>query len=87
MKIDLTRAPEVQTFEVAGRTILVGAVKGKHMVRAQAEGGAKAGSVELGYRTLASAIKETMGEDAPTYAELLDLSVADAAPLLALING
>lgn len=73
-------------FEVAGRKIYFGAIKGKHMIVAQTQAGAKGGSVELGYRTLTAAILEAMGPEAVTYAELVDMDIKDVTPMLATIE-
>jgi hypothetical protein len=79
-------AVDVKTFTVGELTIQIGPIKGKHMVKAQRDGGPKAGQIEMGFRTLAAAMEEAMGADAPTYVELLEQPVKDIEPLLALIS-
>jgi hypothetical protein len=93
MKIDLENKDKdqghqqtVHQFKIRGKDVCFAAIKGKHMIAAQSAGGPKAGSVELGYRTLAAAILEYMGAEAMTYGELIDLSVSEVTPLLATID-
>lgn len=72
-------------FEVQGRKIYFGRVCGRHMVRAQTEG-PKAGAVELGYRTLAILLSESMGDKAFTYRELLDMPTSELTEVLNALN-
>lgn len=89
MDIDLPKATTTNTypfeFEVAGRKIYFGKVCGRHMVKAQTEG-PKAGGVELGYRTLAILLAESMGDKAFTYKELLDLPTSELTDALSALG-
>jgi hypothetical protein len=88
MNVDLKETKTVAAtfnFEVEGRQLSFGKVKGRHMVTAQTKA-PRAGSVELGYRTLHAVIVDEMGSDAPTLEYLLDLDTEIIAPLLEAIQ-
>jgi hypothetical protein len=88
MKIDL--APETENQNIScnlqGQTYRLAPIKAKHMIAAQRAGGPNAGSVELGFRTLALAMREAMKDDALSYEQLIDLPLKETQPLMELLN-
>lgn len=88
MKIDL--APETENQNISctlrGQTYSLAPIKAKHMIAAQRAGGPNAGSVELGFRTLALAMREAMKEEALSYEQLIDMPLKETQPLMELLN-
>jgi hypothetical protein len=83
-----TPAPEnvyPYNFELGGRKVYFAKVCGRHMVNAQVQS-PKAASIALAYRTLSILMKESMGEDAYTYEQLLDFTTEEISPILESIQ-
>lgn len=89
MEIDLRPSvisPPSKEYLIGDRTQLLGSIKARYMIQAQRVGGVAAGSVELGYRTLAAALKDYNGNGALTYEELIDMPIKDTAEILNALN-
>ncbi len=72
-------------FVIGDKKIWFGSTCGRHMIQAQSQA-PKGGGIELAYRTLAILLKESMGEQALSYQQLLDLPTSELGEVLEAIQ-